>query len=346
MQIRKFLKAAVLAVAAGASLPTLALNIVVTNDDGCEASMIHALYRKLTAAGHQVIISASALDGSGQGGALAFLRPVVPLAGASRGGHLPAGTPGVATLAAVPTIDYGSRVFCVNSTPVASTLHGIDVAAAAVFGTPPDLVISGPNYGNNTGLINNGSGTVNAALVAVNRGFPAIATSAAAPLNYRAFDLLQASDPEFEHAELVVALVERLVRSARHGKRELIPAGNGLNVNFPDYATGTGGTLRWQMSDVGTGPSATPFFVSDLSTSTIAQRVGLGNVHLPGVSLLVAGVPDPSAAGLRFVDDTDPSSEQNVVDAGRIAVSVIQGNHEARRAAKLVVRTMLHGLVD
>lgn len=356
MPIRRFLTAAAVALAASASVPAYALNIVIGNDDGCEASAVHALYQRLTAAGHQVLISASMVDQSGQGGALAFLRPITPLTAPSRGGNLPAGTPGVATLAAVPTLSYGSRVFCVNSTPVVATLHGLDVAAAAVFGAPADLVISGPNYGSNTGLINNGSGTVNAALIAVNRGFPAIAASAVTPRSYRTFNVLLASDQEFENANLVVALVEKLARRAGshspghkkdHGHdHDLIPAGYALNVNFPNYAVGASGALKWQMSDEGTAAAAMPFFVSDLSTSTLAQQQGLGNVHLPGLTLKLPTLPDPASTGLNFVSDTDPSSEQNVIDAGRIAVSVIRGNHQAPAHAKARMRARLHDLVE
>ena len=145
MSVRDVLGASLIAITASFSAPAHALNIVIGNDDGCEASAVHALYQRLSAAGHQVIVSAPMLDQSGQGGALAFLRPVTPLAAPSRGGNLPKGTPGVATLAGVPDLAYGSRVFCVNSTPVAAVLHGLDVAAAAVFGAPADLVISGVN---------------------------------------------------------------------------------------------------------------------------------------------------------------------------------------------------------
>lgn len=352
MTARKFLGAVSIAFAAGVSLPAHALNIVIGNDDGCEASGVHALVQRLTAAGHQVIVSAPMLDQSGQGGALAFLRPITPLSAPSRGGSLPAGTPGVATLAGVPGLDYGARVFCVNSTPVAAILHGLDVAAAAVFGAPADLVISGVNYGSNTGLINNGSGTVNVALMAVNRGYAAIAASAVVPGSYRTFKALQPSDQEYENADLVVALVARLERQARwpgHGPRparELIPAGFALNLNLPSYAAGSSGALKWRMSDVGTAAAAAPFFVADLSTSTLAQRVGLGNTHLPGVTLLLPGQPDPAATGLRFVDDNDRSSEQNVIDAGDIALSLIQGNHQAAARAKLMMRLRLHGLVE
>lgn len=359
MNVRHVLGAGLVAIAASASWPAHALNIVIGNDDGCEASGVHALYQRLSAAGHQVIVSAPMLDQSGQGGALAFLRPITPLTAPSRGGNLPAGTPGVATLAGVPGLAYGERVFCVNSTPVAAVLHGLDVAAAAVFGAPADLVISGVNYGSNTGLINNGSGTVNAALIAINRGYAAIAASAVLPASYRTFNVLQLSDQEYENADLVVTLVDRLERRVQrppwqgaHGAqgqaapRELLPAGFGLNLNLPSYARGSGGALKWRMADVGVAAAAAPFFVADLSTSTLAQRVGLGNVHLPGVSLVLPGQPDPAAEGLRFVDDSDRSSEQNVIDAGAIALSLIQGNHEAAALAKARMRVRLHGLVD
>ena len=53
----------------------------------------------------------------------------------------------------------------------------------------------------------------------------------------------------------------------------------------------------------------------------------------------------PAAAGLRFVTDADPSSEQNVVAGGEIAVSVIRGNHQAPAQVKALVRSRLHGLV-
>lgn len=345
MRIRKYLASAALALVTGAALPAHALNIVVTNDDGCEASTVHALYQRLAAAGHQVIISASMADQSGQGGALAFLRPVTPITVPSRGGNLGAGTPGIATLASVPTIGYGQRVFCVNSTPVGATLYALDIAARAVFGAPADLVISGPNYGNNTGLINNGSGTVNAALIAVNRGVPAIAVSAAAPQAYRPVNALLASDQEYENAALVVSLVEQLARPLPAGERGLVPPGYALNVNFPRYAPGQSAFLRWRVSDESTAAIAVPFFVADLSTSTLAQNSGLGGVHLPGVSLKVAGLPDPATIGLKFVEDTDPSSEQNVVAAGDIAISMVQGNHQAPAAAKAFVRSRLNALV-
>ena len=68
-------------------------------------------------------------------------------------------------------------------------------------------MISGPNFGNNTGLVNNSSGTVNAALIAMNRGIPSIAVSVANPTSYRSFRTgLQPLD--LENAEVIVRLVQ------------------------------------------------------------------------------------------------------------------------------------------
>ena len=322
MSINSTLKFAAIALALGATVPAAALNIVVTNDDGCEASTVHALYQRLRAAFGRDVLS-RILWGARISLYVGF----------------------VATLAGVPTIDYGARVFCVNSTPVAATLHALDVAATAVFSAPADLVISGPNYGNNTGLINNGSGTVNAALIAVNRGFAAIAVSAATPASYRAFNALSPSSLEYEHADLVVSLVDKLVRNSHQGDRGLMPAGHAMNVNFPRYELGQSGSLRWRMADEGTAAVAAPFFVMDLSTSSTPIMESRAPINWPGVSVNIVGREDPAAAGLRFVTDADPSSEQNVVAGGEIAVSVIRGNHQAPAQVKALVRSRLHGLV-
>jgi 5'-nucleotidase len=341
----KLLTLSILPLAAAALQPAHALDIVLTNDDGCESSATHALHQRLLAAGHRVVMSASVADQSGQGGALGFLRPITPLAAPSRGGNLPAGTPGLTTLGSAGGLPYGGQVWCVNATPVAATLAGIDVAAQAAFGKAADLVISGPNYGNNTGLVNNHSGTVNAALVALNRGIPAVAVSAASPSSYRAFNALAPADLEYENADLVVTLVARLVDARARLGGAVLPRGTALNVNLPRYAAGGSAALVWDWSRVGLAASAVPYFVTDLSTSTVAAGFGLAGVKLPGISVKVPGVPDPATAGLSFIEDTRASSEQNSVQAGRIAVSVIEGNHQAGDAAVALVRERLKGLV-
>ncbi|MFC7516805.1 5'/3'-nucleotidase SurE [Herbaspirillum sp. GCM10030257] len=336
MQPSKLVSVLGLSLACAFATPAQALNIVVTNDDGFEASFIHALYQRLKAAGHSVIISAPAQDSSGQGGALNFLRPIATMTKDSRAGSIKAGSPGVGTMPG------NSDVYYVDSTPVASALYGIDVAAPAKWGKAPDLVVSGINYGNNTGIINNGSGTVNAALIAINRGVPAIAASAEAPTSYRAYDKLAPGDVEYENADIVVRLVNELDKQKATAGGKILPDGIGLNVNMPKFAKGTAANLPIKISKEGLASSATPFFVPDLSKDSVANGyIPGGAPPLPGVTLYIGG---PKPANLTMLTDTDPASEQNVVQAGAVAVSVLKINHQADRAPEAAVRIKLNAL--
>lgn len=336
------------ALIAAACAPSQALNILVTNDDGTESSTVHALHRQLTAAGHNVIISSEVCDNSGKGGGLDFLRPIGPLgatncgATPSRGGALAAGAPGTGTLPGLPYAYY------VNSTPVASTLFGIDIAAKKTFGKAPDLVVSGPNYGNNTGMINNGSGTVNAALIAINRGIPAIAVSAEQPTDYRPYTKLADGDPEYEVADVVVRLVAELVKNKAVAGDALLPQGVGLNVNLPKFAKGGAASLGFKYAKLGLATIALPYFVDDLSKDALAQSYlarafPAGVPAFPGVTLVVSPAPVP--AGLVYIPDTDPESEQNIVNSGVIAVSVMQGTHQGSRAQEAAIRAKLVNFV-
>lgn len=283
-----------------------------------------------------MIISAPAQDNSGKGGALDFLHPLTALTKNSRAGFVLAGAPGVGTLPSDP------GVFYVDSTPVGAVLYGIDVAALKNWGKVPDLVISGPNYGNNTGAVNNGSGTVNAALSAISRGIPAIAVSAAQPSSYRPFTQLAPGDREYEEADLIVRLVAQLEKTRRHANQLLLPSYVGLNVNIPNFEPGAAASLPIKFSQEGIAASAVPFFSEDLSKDPVAVSFGAG-VPLPGVTLSFTGAPPP---GLAYIPDTDPHSEQNVVKAGGVAISVIEGNHQADRQNTIFVQRKLRDLVN
>jgi len=63
---------------AAISLPTSALNIVMSNDDGL-TSNIKALYKALKTAGHDVVVSIPCQGQSGMGAAIIFLEPLTPL---------------------------------------------------------------------------------------------------------------------------------------------------------------------------------------------------------------------------------------------------------------------------
>lgn len=309
-------------------MPAFALNILLCNDDGITAANLRALKQTLVAAGHIAIVTAPADNQSGRGGYIAFLQPIPALSGNERAAkslRLPAGTPGVG-------VDpFDADVHYVNATPVASCLYGIDVVARTKWNAAPDLVISGPNEGNNTGHINASSGTFNNLLYAINRGLPALAVSDAATAQVNWSSSLPPEHRAFEVAHIVSRLVDELVdaRRPRWPHEPLLPNGIGLNVNVPDFAAGSGASLPFRVTHVGVATAYAPAFYERLSDSPSAQASGV-NLPLPGISLAVGGTVLPSGSVVPL--DRSRSAEGNVI-AGKNAVSVspVQGVPEASR---------------
>src|SRR5262249_11220647 len=149
-----------------------------------------------------------------------------------------------------PNVSY------VNGSPVMACLYGIDVKAPKTFGKLPDLVISGPNEGNNTGHINSSSGTVNNVYYAINRSLPAIGVSDAATTQME-FTALTATSRAYEVADIVRKLVDALDR-LRKPNSSVLPAGVGLNVNIPDFAVGAGSGLPYILTQMGIATSTAP----------------------------------------------------------------------------------------
>lgn len=134
--MKQFSKVCLAMAACGAltlSNPSFALNILLTNDDSWETTNIQVMKSTLEAAGHDVIMSAPCTGQSGKGGAMTFLKPV-----------------------SVDETQSADQEYCVGDTdtsvafssfaegtPVMAAIYGIDVAAQAVWGQDPDLVISG-----------------------------------------------------------------------------------------------------------------------------------------------------------------------------------------------------------
>ncbi|EHR69834.1 putative acid phosphatase [Burkholderiales bacterium JOSHI_001] len=315
---------ALLALPAGSAF---ALNILLCNDDGITAANVRALKTQLAAAGHRVLLSGPIANQSGTGGSVSFLRPIPALNGSERGAvalGLPAGTAGVGSDPGDPDVFY------VNGTPVMACLYGIDVQAPKVWGQAPDLVISGPNEGNNTGHINNSSGTFNAMLYAVNRQLPAIAVSDNVTAQLTWSTALPPTSRPFEVADIVVRLVDRLERDEdKHSNagRRLLPEGLGLNVNVPAFTAGTGAALPLRFTRIGQATAFAPAFYERLSDSPLAVASGV-NLPLPGISLGVGGTALPS--GVMLPLDASSSSEANAIAAGgAVTVSPVQGVPEA-----------------
>lgn len=151
---------------------------------------------------------------------MAFLTPIGNLSKDTRWGTVQAGAPGVGQ------DPSDANIYYVDGTPVAAALHGLDVVAPQLWGKQPDLVISGPNDGNNLGILNNSSGTFNNALYGVNRGIPSIAVSDA-DSSAKSYTSLATGAIEYEKADIVVKLVEQLSQNTVSGGK-LLPPGLGL----------------------------------------------------------------------------------------------------------------------
>jgi 5'-nucleotidase len=309
--MRHHLTALLAATAVGlAPASAAARNIVLTNDDGLTSNVV-ALYEALKAAGHDVVVSVPCVNQSGQGAALGIARPVAPLKTACLNDAAQPGDPGAGpmTRATLPAGDF----HYVDGTPVAALLHGLDVVGKARWGKAPDLVLSGPNEGQNVGAIILSSGTVSAAQYAAVNGIPAIALSAGAGTEGASLDNPLSDEVAGRTVELVTHL------EARAGQGPLLPAGLALNVNFPDQPAGA----RWQLSEIGTYNAYKVGFTADMAASAspmmqmMAKSRGMDIPALPGVSFDFNTVaPSP-----------EQMDDESVVYRKAIAVSPMQAGY-------------------
>jgi 5'/3'-nucleotidase SurE len=216
--------------------PAFALNIVISNDDGL-TSNVRALYDELKAAGHSVIVSVPCTAQSGRSSAIVMYsthtivadndKTLIEAEGGCHNGAAPLGAPAVGPF---QKNGYTNGDFnYVHGTPVMATMYGLDVLAVARWGKAPDLVLSGPNEGQNVGKVVLNSGTIGNVQFATGRGIPAIALSA----GFGSIDNTGLASPQ---SPVVARLVMKLITSlqARSGNAALLPAGVVLNVNFPE----------------------------------------------------------------------------------------------------------------
>ncbi len=306
-----------------------ARNIVLTNDDGLTSNLV-ALYVELKQAGHDVIVSVPCNNQSGMSAALSIARPLTPLTVACLNDAAKPGDPGAGpmTRAGLPA---GGDFHYVDGTPVMAMLQGVDVLAKARWGKAPDLVLSGPNEGQNVGPVVLISGTVSNAQVATLRGIPAVALSAGA--NTEGSDL--ANPLSKEVARLSLQLVAAL--DAKAGAGPMLPPGLALNVNFPDTLEGA----RWQLSRIGTYEFYSIGFTANMAASAspmmqaMAKARGMDVPPLPGVSFdFNTAAPTPEQA-----------DDESVVVRKAIAVSPMQGGYEYPMGAAAMSREALQALL-
>ena len=285
-----------------------ARNIVITNDDGLTSNVV-ALYKALKADGHDVIVSVPCQNQSGMGAALG-LRPLTPLESACRNNAAKAGASGAGPMTRE---GLGSDFYYVNSTPVMAVLYGLDIVAMKRWGKAPDLVLSGPNEGQNVGAIAISSGTISAAQFAALRGLPAIALSAGQ--NSAGPDLVNAQSTIV--AEKSADLVRALDAASKGGR--VLPAGLPLNVNFPNEAKGA----KFCASKIGTYNAYTLTFSENMAASASPEMKEMARTYkmdipaLPGL-LLGQNPAKPSA---------DQLQDESFLHLSCIAVSPMQAGY-------------------
>lgn len=194
---------AVAFVACGCSTPPAladaegGLHILLSNDDGVDAPGLRALHEALRARGHRVSVVAPSVDRSGS-------------------------SVSVTTHGSLRVHEVAPGIRAVDGTPA----DCVRVALATLLDEPPDLVVSGVNFGQNIGAGTVSSGTVGAAITAAALGVPAIAVSQAVD----AQDLAATADFFPDAAEFAAALIDALLE---HEGRGLMPRFTALNVNHP-----------------------------------------------------------------------------------------------------------------
>jgi len=193
------------------------LSILLTNDDGYQSPGLAAVRKALEADGHAVVVVAPLENRSGSGSST------------TTGGTL-------------ELREQGPRTWSVGGTPADSVRVGLDFVFRE---RAPDLVVSGANFGQNVGPSTLASGTIGAALTAMQLGVPSIAVSVAIDPNE------MQSEPRFastlaafdDAGALVVRVIRRLDASRVDGA--LLPEHTALNINYPARAAEQVAGFAW-----------------------------------------------------------------------------------------------------
>lgn len=175
------------------------MKILLTNDDGIHADGLHAAWRALQAAGHEVFVCVPDRPRSAVSHSITM--------------HKPLRAHRVSTPDGVAFTSNGTPADCV---PLAL----LQLMPEEEFGTP-DLVISGINFGPNLGDDVHYSGTVAGAMEGMLNGLPSLAISLA----------------DWENADWCVAaqfLTEFVPEFVKTSTR--LPRDTFLNVNVPNLA--------------------------------------------------------------------------------------------------------------
>ncbi|MDH3902022.1 MAG: 5'/3'-nucleotidase SurE [Xanthomonadales bacterium] len=180
------------------------LHILLTNDDGHQAPGIQALHRVMKRMGHRVSMVAPSSEQS-------------------------ATSMGVTSRRNLALEQLETDYWHLDGQPADTVL----VALGHILeDNPPDLVVSGINFGPNLGTALHMSGTIGAAIMATLNGVPSIAVSAG-----MRFDEVDTQFPStyevFEAAAGFTCSVIESLQDSADGNGRLLPKEILLNINYP-----------------------------------------------------------------------------------------------------------------
>jgi 5'-nucleotidase len=187
--------------------------ILLANDDGIQSPGLWCAAEALSALGY-VTVAAPREQSSGMGRSL------------------PSTSDGIIKKETLIVHGQPWTVHAVGGSPAQAVLHGI----LEIMPEPPDLVVSGINYGENIGTGVTISGTVGAAMEAAALGYPALAVSLE---THQSYHLTHSRDVDFAAAGYFTAYFARLLL-----ERKFPEAVQVLKVEVPSDATPETG---WQL---------------------------------------------------------------------------------------------------
>ncbi|WP_137885804.1 5'/3'-nucleotidase SurE [Pseudomonas sp. 2FE] len=327
--MNKLLTAALGVAGVSLSLQAQALNILLTNDDGCRAPGIGFVYQALVGAGHQVTLVGPEKDSSGIGAA-SVVNPGQALAVTELApGKFCVGAPAGYTPPAGKTSAIGTPVDAVNV--------GLGLL---LKDNPPDLVVSGTNFGDNVGPLTQMSGTVNAAVRAMFKGVPAVAVSTAIDLELFMHDqqagYLKTLNAMDDTANFAVKVIQKASAAGAEAKRQCeqskdkakpfcelnvlgLPGTTGLNINYPAREAS-------EVTDVAYAP------IGDWGTVNFVPQRGADGV----VRVNLVAPPTPTAA--------QQQADAYQLWSGKAVITVIDGNMTALPALQAQAKLMFKGL--
>ncbi len=306
------------------------LNILLVNDDGYQAKGIDVIYNALVAAGHNVILVAPKTQQSGKGTSI--------------------NTDKIFQNMEVVEFDGAKNKWYVDGTPVVATWAGLDYILPSQENlAKPDLVISGINEGENVGFDAISSGTLSAAVTALQNGIPAIAVSAG--INLAEFQQGNKASTEKAYdvaARMVVDTINKLL-TTQGTNPDLLPKGVGLNINVPAYNPDNASLKTL------TGVALTKFDETTSLNFNVAKNQN-------GVTSILLGSPtitgDIESEGGKFLErnititpidgnwSASASSLQKVAnDAAPLAVNGIASGDTTQTSTVLWARSIFPGAV-